>query len=232
MIHAFNFTCARDLDLSLLMMSTFKKHCPEGSISVSNTDVVPQYKGYGNGSGWPQSMMKLKALSDVVLSKQVKDDDFVLSVDSDVVFTSPEVFKYIDPQYGIIGTKHRPEYHTHFKSWSHMSGALIFFRGDVAKRMIALKEDRLNNIRFQHFKPYQLTENEDVVLSYLARYVEANHFDLGTIPDLSTGNFESDITQGLKSFYHLNYCPTKFLGEPVEGKWDIPRVLEKRGFTL
>jgi len=232
MIHAFNFTCDRDLDLSMLMISTFKKHCPEGSISVSNTDTVPQLKGYGNGAGWPQSIMKLKALSDIVHSKQVKDTDFILSVDSDVVFTSPEVFKHIDSQYGIIGTKHRPEYHTHYKNWSHMSGALIFFRGDIAKKMIVLGESTLHNIRYGHFKPYQLTENEDVVLSYLAKLVDANYFDLGTVPDLSSGNFESDVTEGLKSFYHLNYCPTMFLGEDVAGKWDIPRVLKKKGIQL
>lgn len=232
MIHAFNFTCHRDMDLSVLMISTFTKHCPDSTISITNTDVSPHVKGYGNGSGWPQSMMKLKALSDIVDTKNVKDDDFVLSVDSDVVFTSEEVFKYINPEYGIIGTKHRPEYHTHFKSWSHMSGALIFFRGDIARKMIALDEATLHNIRFQQFKPYNLTENEDVVLSYLARYVGANYFDLGTIPNLSSGNFETDIVDGVKSFYHLNYCPTMFLGEPVEGKWDIPKVLHKNGFML
>lgn len=231
MIHAFNFSCNRDLALSMLMVNTFKKHCQDGSISVTNTDVAPHAKGYGNGSGWQASMMKLKALSDTILAKQVSDDDYILSVDSDVVFTSPEVFKYVT-EFGIIGTKHRPEFYTHFGPWSHMSGALIFFRGDVAKRMAALRENTLNNIRFQHFKAYNLTENEDVVLSYLARNVGANYFDLGTIPNLSSGNFESDISTGFKSFYHLNYCPTRFLGKFVTGKWDIPEVLTRKGVNL
>lgn len=249
MIHAFNFTCARDLDLSLLMVSTFKKYCPDGSISVSNTDTVPAYKDYGNGAGWQASMMKLKALSDIVKTKNIQDEDFVLSVDSDVVFCSPEVFKYVDPLFGIIGIRHKPEYHTHFQGWGHMSGALIFFRGDIAKKMIALSEEELNNIRFQHFKAYNLTENEDVVLSYLARYVWANPFDLGEVPGLTSGDFENEVNDylrlewaidgtlkygdvTLKSFYHLNYCPTQFLGEPVDGKWSIPRILKQKGIEL
>lgn len=247
MIHAFNFTCNRDLDLSILMISTFLKHCPNGSISTTNTDVTEPYKQYSNGAGWMASMMKLKALADVVKTKNVQDEDFVLSVDSDVVFCSPEVFKYVDSAYGIIGTKHRPEFYTHFGNWSHMSGALIFIRGNIAKKMVALSEGELNNIRAQGFKAYALTENEDVVLSYLARYVGASYFDLGTVSELSSGNFEgellehfgvnyvSNILSGkriLKSFYHLNYCPTQFLGEPVTGKWNIPSVLKMKGIEL
>lgn len=246
MIHAFNFTCTRDLDLSKLMISTFSKYCPNGSISVTNTDESEFYKGYGNGAGWPQSLMKVKAMSDILKTQSVTDDDFILSVDSDVVFCSSEVFNYVRPEYGIIGTKHRPNYHTHFGGWGHMSGALIFLRGDIAKKICAMDEPTLNAIRFQHFKPYRLTENEDVVLSYLARYVGAEYFDLGTVSGLSSGNFEEDISfvEGsnfhdnllrvkLKSFYHLNYCPDYFLGEPVyRGKWNIPAVLKKKGIEL
>lgn len=249
MIHAFSFTCKRDADLSQLMVKTFLKYCPDGDISVSNTDTIEAYKAYTNGSGWPASMMKLKGMSDVIKTKNVQDDDFILSVDSDVVFTSPEVFKYADKSYGIIGTKHRPDFHTHFQSWSHMSGALIFFRGDIAKKMVSLSEVTLNDIRFQHFKPYSLTENEDVVLSYLAKYVGAEGFDLGCVSDLTGGNFEEDIINAhvtldsmppmhylqngyLKSFYHLNYCPTQFLSEPITGKWGIPSVLKMKGIEL
>jgi hypothetical protein len=255
MIHAFSFTCNRDAELSELMVTTFLKYCLNRDISVSNTDTIEAYKSYGNGSGWQASMMKLKGMSDVIKTKDVQDDDFILSVDSDVVFCSPEVFKYADLAYGIIGTKHRPEFHTHFQSWSHMSGALIFFRGDIAKKMVELSEETLNNIRFQHFKPYNLTENEDVVLSYLAKYVGAEWFDLGIVPDLTSGDFERDvlafsrrdwISSGitnefyeyqknkkyLKSFYHLNYCPTQFLGESIDGKWRIPSVLKVKGIEL
>lgn len=253
MIYAFNFTCMRDLDLSNLMVSTLFKHCDDlKQVVVINTDTDEGYNGYGNGSGWPQSLLKLKRIREF----QPADTDFILSVDSDVVFTSPEVFKYIDPQYGIIGIKHRPDYYTHSGHWSHMSGALIFIRGDIAKKITSLSEFDLDFVRFSHFKPYSMTENEDVVLSYLCKFVGANHFDLGTVSGLSSGDFESDVfthktwsqasdinqifggerieaeRHMLKSFYHLNYCPTMFLGEPVVGKWDIPKVLVKKGIKL
>jgi hypothetical protein len=241
MIYAVNMTCARDFELEELMAKTLAKHCPECQVLLSlDTDGTQ----YANGAAWGPSMMKLEAIRQLLNENDIKDNDFVLSVDSDVVFTSPEVFKYADPLFGIVGTRHRPEYHTHFKSWGHMSGALIFIRGDIAKKMASLTESELTNIRFQHFKPYSLTENEDVVLSYLARFVGANYFDLGEVPGLTSGDFEGEIRRDLlmmandsnndnqPSFYHLNYCPTQFLGEPVTGKWDIPRILKQKGIEL
>jgi len=231
MIYAFNFTCDRDWDLRTLMLETYTKYSGFSSWSSVNTDV--ELKDYGNGAGWQASMLKLQYLKKMLSLFPVKDDDFILSVDSDVVFTSPEVFKYIRPEYGIIGIKHRPNYNSHFGDWSHMSGALIFIRGDIAKRMSALDESTLANIRFRHFKPYRITENEDVVLSYLARFCEANYFDLGTVDGLTSGDFENEIIDNrLKSFYHLNYCPIMFLGEEVTGKWDIPNVLKQKGIEL
>jgi hypothetical protein len=248
MIYAFSFTCNRDLKFSKLMVRTFKKHCPAGSISITNTDEVQEYKEYGNGAGWPAAMMKLKGLTDIIKTKNVKDDDFILSVDSDVVFCSTEVFKFATPDYGVIGIKHKPEFNTALGKWSHMSGALIFIRGDIAKKMCALPIEVLNLIRHQGFKKFDITENEDVVLSYLASYVGAIQFDLPG--HLSSGDFERDalcykgaldldgawgsngLSDFFKSFYHLNYCPTQFLGESVRGKWDIPAVLKIKGIEL
>lgn len=247
-IFAVNMTCARDQELEDLMAYTLAKQCPECEVLLSlNTDDIP----YGNGAGWGASMMKLEAIRQLLRENDVKDTDYILSVDSDVVFTSPEVFKYVNPEYGIIGIKHRPEFNTKFGKWSHMSGALIFFRGDIAKRMAALTGDALNNIRYRHFKTHNLTENEDVVLSYLAKYVGAEYFDLGTVPGLSSGDFEGDVMSNYRcglvsvgeiygpksptfknSFYHLNYCPTSFMGYPVNGKWDIPRILREQGIEL
>jgi len=258
MIYAVNMTCDRDWDLKDLMTKTLLKHSPSGTRIVShNTDCLSG--DYTNGSGWQASMMKVDAIKQLLNENNIQDTDFILSVDSDVVFTNPEVFKYVNPEYGIIGIKHRPEYYTMHGSWSHMSGALIFIRGDIAKKIVALTENELTNIRFNHFKPYSLTENEDVVLSYLSKCVGATWFDLGTVPGLSSGDFESDVevsylSKGvniycwytntgkdalitarpnqMRSFYHLNYCPTQFLGEPITGKWQIPSVLKKKGIEL
>lgn len=228
MIHAFNFTCDRDTELSNLMVHTLWKHCDQlAELKVFNTDHNPLYKGYGNGAGWEASMMKLAALRNF----SPADNDFILSVDSDVVFCNPEVFTMLDTNYGIIGRRHTKPFPTRLGLWGHMGGSLIFIRGDVARLITALPDEELNNIRYDHFKKYKLTENEDMVLSYLCAYVGAVHLALPN--SITSGDFEPDIQQGktMKSFYHLNYCPTSFLGEPVTGKWDIPRVLKAKGIN-
>lgn len=244
MIQAFNFTCWRDNELSELMQNTLLKYCPVPiCVHSINTDTHLEYLGYGSGCGWPQGLLKVKYLRTLTYS----DDDFVLSIDSDVVFTSPEVFQYVIPAYGIIGTEHQQPFPTEFGLWGHCSGAMIFLRGDIARKIANLSDQELEHIRFNHFKKHNITENEDVMLSYFAKYVGAESFDLGSVPGLSGGNFEGDcrfsnlkndplgfVTWGqtLKSFYHLNYCPTSFLGEPVSGKWDIAKVLKQKGMEL
>lgn len=226
MIYAFNFTGARDLDLARLMRHTLKKYCRQlGSIQSINVDG----EGYGNGAGWEPSMMKLKALREVV-KKGISDNDYVLSIDSDVVFCSPDVFKHIH-SYGIIGIQQQGKpTNTYIGHLSHMSGASVYIRGDIAKKIAAITEDKLDQIR-QQFRMYVLAEQEDVVLSYLAKSVGADFYGL---PDyLFNGDFGQDIIdKDLKSFYHLNFGTRTFLDEPNINKWDVPRVLESKGIII
>lgn len=236
MIYAFNFTCFRDEELSDLMTTTLRAHCKNVPyVVVVNTDIQGQYSGYGNGAGWPQGLLKVKYIREyLAVTPEISNDDFILSIDSDVIFTSPEVFKYIDPKYGIIGTQHQQPYNSEFGPFGHMSGAMILLRGDIARKIAGLNERELDHLRHNHFKKHNITENEDVMLSYFAKYVGAESFDLGSVPNLTSGNFESDLTNGeLKSFYHLNYCPQTFLGEQMNGaKWHIPKVLKMKGIEL
>lgn len=246
MIYALNMTCGRDADLEDLMASGLKKYCPNCKVLLSlNTDNTP----YGNGAGWEATMMKIAALSQLLSENDIKNNDYVLSVDSDVVFTSSEVFSFVT-DHCIYGIKHKPLYKTHFGDWSHLSGALIFIPGDIAKEIVQLRPSELNHIRYDHFKAYDLTENEDVILSYLAHYVGCDQRELPG--HLSSGDFEqsvidweielqcraSGLSPGMgfndyfKSFYHLNYCPTQFMGEPITGKWDIAKVLKMKNIEL
>lgn len=261
MIYAFNFSCLRDMDLSELMQRTLLKYCKNIKAVISiDTDKKGEYQGYGCGCGWPQGLLKVKYLRYLFERYEIKDTDFILSVDSDVVFTSPEVFTYINPAYGIIGVKHQQPYMSEYGPFGHLSGALIFIRGDIARKIAEMNDQELEHIRISHFKKHNITENEDVMLSYFAKYVGAEVFDIGSVRNLTSGDFENDILQDtivnshypdsehvllcggtdpglktrffLKSFYHLNYCPTKFLGEVVSGKWDIPKVLKQKGIEL
>lgn len=233
MIYAFNFTGVRDQRLSDLMCKTLKKHCKTlGGIEVTFTTGV-KFRGseYGNGAGWEPSMMKLQAFRNLVEKYKPNDNDFILSVDSDMVFCTPKVFEYINPAYGIIGIGHQGEkVNTFIGRLNHMSGCSIYIRGDIAKRICKLDEGQLDEVR-SHFKMYNLAENEDVVLSYLAQKCGAVPFSFPT--ELHSGDLETDIQTGnLSSFYHLNYCPTSFLGIKVSGKWDIPEALSMKNIKL
>ena len=228
-IFAFCFSCKRDEDLCDLMVDTLIANAIPmiEQIRIKNTDDTD----YKNGAGWKASMMKLQGLRDMLSDYNIGDGDLILSVDSDVVFTSPEVFQCLDQRYGIIGTISDQPWVTRHGVWGHCSGALIFIRGDIAKKMAALEKHRLDKIRIEDFKAYDITENEDVVLSYLAMICGAEAMNLPS--RLSSGNFEFDVTHdALKSFYHLNYCPTEFMGEKVSGKWGIPAVLRRKGIEL
>jgi len=236
MIHAFNFTCWRDLDLSYMMEKTLRKHC---SMDIYfhrvNTDQDHSYIGYSNGAGWPQGMMKIAYLKTMSFA----DDDWILSVDSDVVFCNSDVFKALDPEYGIIGVLGQQPWDTFYGKWSHMSGCLIFLRGDVARQMTVWQQNTFDAIRQNHFKDFAITENEDVMLSYFARMQGAEQKD---ISEFHSSNFEENLIYCAKlfapftdmhSFYHLNYNPETFLGEPMHGaKWEIPRVLKAKGIEL
>lgn len=232
MIYALNMTCARDADLTEMMQDTLIKYGQPHvkyirSIQTGGRD----YIGYGNGAAWGPSMMKLSAMDQLIKDTDPEDDDWILSVDSDVVFCNPDVFEVLDLKYGIIGVTHKPPYDTHYGKFGHCSGALIFIRGDIAKKMCAMTDDELNRVRFDHFKPYVITENEDVVLSYLAMMNGAEVMDLpGT---LSSGNFEEELVTGdLKSYYHLNYNPVMFLGEECGAKWRIPAIIKSKGIEI
>ncbi len=233
MIFALNMTCERDKELSELMIETLIKYCPMLSQIRSHITGGREFTNYENGAGWNASMMKLSSIAKLYEDYDIKDDDFILSVDSDVVFTSCELFDNIDEKYGIIGILGQQPWRTINGPWAHMSGCLIFLRGDIVKKMIELTDEELHNIRYNEFKTCDITENEDVVLSYLANKCGANAFDLNSIEGLTVGDFENDvINMNFKSFYHLNYCPTSFLNMPITGKWFIPKVLKLNNIEL
>lgn len=234
MIFAFSFTHPPDQALSDLMCKTLIKYSVP---HLANIRVVQtggrQYTAYENGAGWQASMMKLNELAYICESFNVRPDDYILSVDSDVVFTSPAVFEHIDGAYGLIGVQHQQPYNTALGSFGHMSGALIFIRGDIAHRMANLTDDELGKIRQEHFRKFNLTENEDIVLSYLAKLCGANELDLNSVKYLTNGDFEGDIVRStMKSFYHLNFNPKTFLSEPCGKKQNIPNILELKGIEL
>lgn len=235
MIYAFNFCGDRDQELGALMAKTLRKYCPNlKMLTQKNMDKA----GYMNGAGWTPSMLKLDSLRELV-SNGVQDDDWVLSVDSDVIFTNTKVFDWLNVvtsfkynHFSIIGIEQVGQLAKCALGELHnMSGCSIYLRGHIAKKIAAISQEELLSVREQ-FKSYVLAEQEDIVISYLAQMFGAKPLP---IPDhMYNGDLHKDISNGdeLRCFYHLNYSPTKFLGVPVSGKWQIPMVLRQRGIEL
>lgn len=224
MIYALNFTGPRDEALSNLMQITLTKYCPNlGGIMVKRNH------NYGNGAGWKACIIKIEALRNLIKRYNPTKDDYILSVDSDVVFCTSEVFGYVK-EAGIIGIEGSPKDRplTPIGPLHNFSGCSIYIRGDVALKMAQMSEETLNMIRTQ-FKMEGITENEDIFLSYLAQYNDATPKALP--PHLYAGDLEMDWPSP-SSFYHMNYSPTTFMGRKVSGKWDIPRVLNLNKITL
>lgn len=243
MIHAFNFCGKRDRQLMRLMLSTLEKYAENYLASFKSFDM--DKAGYGNGAGWDASMLKLKAMRQIVSNRNFRDDDWVLSIDSDVVFCNSDLFVYLKTidsliydNFGIAGIHQVGKLAKCKMGELHnFSGCSIYIKGHIAKKIAELSEDRLKEVR-EDFRAYVITENEDVVLSYLAQMCGAEPLPLPDCFFHSDFGFEYDIgMNGMKSFYHLNYPlkifkDGKFLGEEISGKWDIPKVLRKKGIKL
>lgn len=234
-LHAFNFCGSGDRELAQLMETTLRKHAGERLVKFKSYDM--DAAGYGNGAGWEAAMLKLEKLGEIVADAD--DNDWILSVDSDVVFCNSNVFEWLHyisilKYYtyhlcGLLQVTDRAK--TAIGELLNASGCCMFIRAAHARKMATIPSHNLSIVRQEHFKGWVLCENEDIVLSYLSQMLGGNHV---AFPDhLYHGNFEEDLKTGeLKSFYHLNYLPESFLGEPTTGKWDIPRVLRSKGIEL
>lgn len=240
MIHAFNFCGRRDGELRDLMEMTLRRHA--GKYLASFTSFDMDSSGYGNGAGWEAAMMKLDAMNWLVNKKRVKDIDWVLSIDSDVVFCSDKIFAFLksleEQPAGIVGIMQLPPYaKCKMGDLYNFSGCSIYLRGNFARNITALSADQLAEVRAE-FKEYVICENEDVVISYLAQKIGAIPVALPNHLHHSDEGFEKDLTNGnLRSFYHLNYPfeifkGGKFMGVGITGKWDIPRALRQKRIAL
>ncbi len=102
------------------------------------------------------------------------------------------------------------------------------------KKVFQFTGDALEQIRQNDFKAYDITENEDIILSYLCYLTEPTYKDL---PHqwMQCG----DIVKALQGFdrdkyslVHLNIEIKEFMGESVNGKWDIPKILKLKNISL
>jgi hypothetical protein len=184
--------------------------------------------GWGNGGHWQGGLMKIKTLRSLYLYGHFNDDDYVLSVDSDVIFTSSRIFDELNGSAiaGLMQSTDLP-ITQRFGPWSHVSGACMFIRGDIARQIGELPLATLQSIN-EEFGRDNLATNEDIVLSYVANYLGVKSLKLNHhVAHDYDSFFRGNPVNG--SFFHFNMGPCNFMGVPVTGKWDIPRALVQLG---
>lgn len=224
MFYCLNFTGHRDLLLSKTMEAMFRQHSVV-RVQIFKRIWCEDYGVWGNGAGWEASMHKVKILRQF----DIEENDFLVCIDSDVLFFTSEVTRFVNESDGeFFGIQNVITVKTLQGDLNHMGGCLTFIKGNILKKINAITDEQLFHVR-NEFKAVNLTENEDVVISYLAARVGAKF--VGFPPELWSGGIEQDLRNGCpKSFYHVNYSPTEFLGIPVTGKWDIPKALTQKEF--
>lgn len=206
------------------MEAMFRNHSVQ-RVAMFKRIWCEDYGVWGNGAGFEASLHKVQILRQF----EIEENDFLVCIDSDVLFFTPEVTKFVTESDGdFLGIKNEITVHTLQGDLNHIGGCLTFIKGNILKKINQFTDEQLFHVR-NEFKAVDLCENEDIVISYLAQRVGAKI--VGLPEYLWSGGIEQDLRNGCpKSFYHVNYSPTEFMGENVTGKWDIPKALTKLGF--
>lgn len=243
MIAGYTFGCERDIDLCELMLRTRNKYLisphyffvenkdaelfAERFKNYQNAAIIIRPDGFGNGGGWNGAMIKLGGIK--LMAEMEPDADYLMYCDSDIMFLNGKIFEALD-NVGMQGLKHEPLYDTKHGLWSHFSGGCHFINRRYAKKLRGLHDSELNTIKAE-MNDYNLSFNEDLVTSYII----TNYFggSAKSLPNnlIYCGDIEGEVQkqESENCIVHLTWGNSTFLGEPISGKWDIPRVLKQKG---
>lgn len=178
--HVLNLTHPKDWPLTTMLRESLREFMP-ADIGVTFTSlevadvaamapdiphddfILLREPGFGQW-GWRSSMMKVAMLRRA--SSVVRNHDYLVSVDSDVHFTSRGIFKWIcDNNPPIAGAMHSEKAATKYGMFAHLSGACMFIRGDVLKSIVyGVDYEQIE----REIRATTLSTNEDVVVSYIA----------------------------------------------------------------
>jgi hypothetical protein len=178
-----------------------------------NCNFIQRPNGFENGHGWGGFLFKLNGLREVVRLAQPQDDDYVVHLDSDTYICDYEPFTTLKGQ--LTGKKHSQPFASALGDFAHYSGAYLFLRGDIAKQIAGMPDHWFNEVRAE-LKQYNITENEDVVISYCAKKLGA------TDVPMPKKYFKGNIYNLTGYLLHFNLIIKEYNGYKITGKWDIP----------
>ena len=165
----------------------------------------------------------------VASDEAVHPSDFVVSLDSDVLFLSSALFDELGVQ-DFVGFAHSQKTFVPAlgRAWAHTSGCFQAARAGKVREVVAFSADDVRRALAQ-LSACSLPLIHDLVTSYLfALCGAATH-------ELSVAAFMEDNIAGVfagrsppRPFIHLVGDWRAFLGEPVANKWDLARPLRAR----
>lgn len=220
-LYALNFTGNRDFFMSYTLEEQLRKHSTIPVVMFRR--IWCDGTEWGNGAGWEASMKKVRHLRSI----EIPPDDYLMCVDSDVLFFANPLFKWLEGSPGeFMGVQNYVGIQTHHGVLRHMGGCIQFIKGNILSKINQITDNDLLQIR-EEFRAIVLCENEDIVVSYLAMMMGAKFVEIPG--ELRKGDFFGDLERGsLESFYHFNMIMSEFLGMPVKGKWEIANVLKQK----
>jgi hypothetical protein len=250
MIQPLVMCCPRDLELLLLLLDSLRalkdvrllapivtfehEEWPAESVSarLRPYDVILILRGSGYGQwGWPSSETMLRMIGAAARQPYLGPDDYLWKVDSDVVMVSSKVFDLIQGA-DLFGSPHSQLTETmRFGPWGHLSGASIFLRVEVARRIGCFRQGDFSAIEHE-MRRDGLCVNEDVVLTYAAQYAGGTRQDLTGPAIACTDPVGALLRREDKgwSVVHLAGERRDFGGFPVGGKWGMPALLRQHGW--
>ncbi len=183
---------------------------------LPNIEVWPQ---------WPHCVSFFDILKQLAVDPLYGDDDYLVHLDNDTVFLTPEVLSYINGLdiYGFPGEAKLPS--PRLGQWSWFSGFCIFLKVSALRRMVqTVHFDQIGG----EVRAIGGSHIFDVVIPYA---MEATGATRGNLSWTLTDQDIQSTFRGTKapgSLVHLVGMWETFLGRPCN-KWGIPKVLEEAG---
>ena len=248
MVYPFCYVCPRDWKMFEMLVRSLEKtgrsckwtayHDRREPLTEIQLDfcerldvrVVQRPDDFYPWCGWKHAMSKLYGWTEMASHYGMSDDDHILYCDSDTMFFSDEILAQFEG-YDFIGFPHSDTKYVEQlrREWSWLSGCFQAARVGMVRKLAQFTATQLYDAS-QEMLANNFSHNEDVVMSYLfakcgakENRLKNNHW-MEMEPEKALRREKSPA-----SFVHLNGNWKYFLGEPVEDKWDIPRVIDMKG---
>jgi hypothetical protein len=198
------------------------KYCADRGLKI-----YPRLPDIGIWPEWKHVTSFNNIMAQLGSDPRIGPDDYVLHLDTDMAFLTPEIFGHIDgaDMYGFAGDTKLPT--SRFGPWSWYSGFCMFFKRSAVNSMVAQTWFEMDKLR-EEIRAAGCSFMFDVVTTYLMQLTGSSRVDLPWL--LSEDDIQTVLHGGKepRSVVHLLGMWTEFMGKPAD-KWGIPGVIDGMG---